>query len=501
MIEMSILDAPKDNLSQLLKTSHVENGGAVHHVRSSNLPFYTTLWDTAKRCQGVVGFNQKFIFSSNGLQHEARCVDHDRKEMKRKGSVVVDIVAKGGAEWVKVSTTTEQRILYELAEIGWGGSDCDSDDGSHDDAHHQDQAGDAETSKRDGRSRRQPLPTLSLLTLAQDLRRASGNRKISQQRPKIRLVLPRLELGRQDVVDSVLDQIRQMGIVVQAGSSSSPSTSSPPPLDEETWSRMAVDEFADFTSTVNIDCTILLALVSDLSHQPITIEPCFHVAIQRQIQREQVEQVVPSLLWPAMADRELVCTYEAARRMREIVDTIGTSTEKARTAILMDHDLRLRDDDDDVDQQHLLTSFQSLSSHTVPSTWRIPIKIVVPMTKADEIDISGLPPVAGIIRDQLTRINRSVFLFGWVNGLTTLSSNRSVLRLITDILCEHSSSYNNTTSPGDDDDDDDPTDETETVEDGRGIGNQNKRVGRAKGPHIWLCHTARSLLGKEKAKR
>ena len=490
-----------------MQNSHLENGGAVHHVRSSNLPFYTTLWDTAKRCQGIVGFHQKFSFSSNGLQHKARCANNDGKRMKRKRSVVVDIVAKGGTEWVKVSTATEQRMLYELAENGCRGSDCDSDDGSHDDDDHQDQAGYAETSRPNGLSRRQRLPTLSLLTLAQDLQRASANLKTPYQRPKVRLVLPRLEMGRQDVVDSLLDQIRQTGIVVQVGSSSPPSRPSPLPPDDETFSRMAVDEFAGFTSTLNIDCTILLAIVSDLSHQPIPIEPSFHIAIQRQIQREQIEQVVPSLLWPAMADRELVCTYEAARRMWEIVDTIGTPTEKARTAILMeDHDRRRHDDNDDNDgdQQHLLTSFQSLSSHTVPSTWRIPIKTIVPVTEADGIDISHLPPVAQIVRDRLTQINQSVFLFGWVNGWTTLSSNRSVVRLITDILCEHSPSCNNTTNPddgNDDDDDDDATEETEEVEDRGGIGNKNNKVSRAKVPHIWLCHTARSLLGKEKTKR
>ncbi len=41
----------------------------------------------------------------------------------KKNSALVDLVAHDGEEWIKVSTITENRVLFEMAEAGWNADD------------------------------------------------------------------------------------------------------------------------------------------------------------------------------------------------------------------------------------------------------------------------------------------------------------------------------------------------------------------------------------------
>ena len=151
----------------------------------------------------------------------------------------------------------------------------------------------------------------------------------------------------------------------------------------------------------------------------------------------------------------MVCTREAAHRMREIVDTIGTPSEKARTAVLMG-------DDATRSQQQLVKELQEWSTYLVPSDWQLPVTVVE--QNADDCH-SNLPPQARFVAKGMTAINQSVFLYGWAMGQTTITSNRTVVKQIETNLEKY-------------DDLDDSV-----------------------WPKIWLCPTARSLVGKENAAR
>ena len=163
---------------------------------------------------------------------------------------------------------------------------------------------------------------------------------------------------------------------------------------------------------------------------------------------EAQEHLLPSSLYPAMAGRALVCTTEAARRMREIVTLIGTPAEKARTDLLLG-------EHEDSTPAKLRAAFQEQSAYEVPADWKLPVRVV-----EAEVDMTRLPPVAGRVAELLSGINRSVFLYGWSEGCVTVSSNRTVVRLI------------------------------------EGIVEAEEEVG----PGVWLCGTARSLVGKEKGR-
>ena len=383
----------------------------------------------------------------------------------------MDIVAQDGEEWVKVSTITENRLLFEKAKAGWEGADsssesCDGGDTVNPNGtlHAEEEDSDEDDDDR-----------VELLKMADDLRKASQAVRIRYKHPRVRFVLPKISEGSTFEIDKILADIRATGATVQCGDDPRALQQSSPlgtskdvningledtPL-EAIFSSLLIDPFSNFTPTLNIDCTILLALVSDLSHGLITPEPWFHPAIRRQIDLEAKEQLLRTSLWPAMGARALVCTFKAARRMREIVGLIGTEPERIRMELLLGEGPR----GEGKTAEELRDAFDLTSSYPVPKEWRLPIKVV-----HAEVDMSSLPRVAEKVAAQLTEINKSVFLFGWLNRWTTISSNRTVAKLIESV-----------------------------IEGEQKMGREEG--GEVVGPQVWLCPTARSLVGKEKGRK
>jgi hypothetical protein len=199
------------------------------------------------------------------------------------------------------------------------------------------------------------------------------------------------------------------------------------------------------------------------------VEPAdWHVkAISRQIEMENEDPLLPNSVWPACGSRKLVCTHEAAVRMQEIVDTIGTETEKKRAALMVQLGNNLN-----LSKEQLLEEFQKLSDYAIPPEWNLPIEVV-------DLDIasimSNLPPLAQRVSELLTAINQSVFLFGWSANITTISSNATVAKEIETLIEEENASSKRL--------------------DGQAVSQDTK------GPDIWLSPSARSLVGKMKHPR
>ncbi|KAL8940503.1 MAG: hypothetical protein Q9216_002790 [Gyalolechia sp. 2 TL-2023] len=432
-----------------LRTADPESDRTVHTLRSSNLPFHRAVWDAAKTTTGLIAFTKRFYWDTPPTRSTKRTGQAKRR------CALVDIVAQDGQQWIKVSTVTETRLLFELAKAGWEGADSDSDgseDGvlvnglvhpSVDGAAPQNAQRPNQLQKEDDDDR------IEIVRQAEDLQKASLVHKVHYKHPSITFILPKIPQNPPAEILRILDSIRSAGATVLLGPPSPPSDLN------SIFQNLVPGSFHALTPTLNIDCTILLALVSDLSHSATTPEPWFNKAISRQVELEKREQLLPSTLWPAMAGRTLVCTEEAAVRMNEIVNTIGTASERKRSDLL----LLLPGHEQTRSSESLRTAFGELSNYTVPGDWNLPIRVV-----ASEGDyISRLPAAAQQVRESLTAINQSVFLYGWVTGWTTLTSNRTVLRQIEEIV----------------------------------EGADGEQIG----PKVWLCGTARSLVGKEKGRR
>ncbi|CAG8413494.1 unnamed protein product [Penicillium salamii] len=426
----------------------------VHALRSSNLPFYQVVWRITKgSCAGLVALGRRFYWDGESkatvrenMKKAGSQPEKPPNRDKRK-SAFVDIVADDGQEWVKVSTVSENRLLFEMAEKGW---ECDSDS---EEEWSEDGKGRTVLQHSDDDS---DDDEMELIKLARDLRRAANATRVRYGHPRLRVVIPKIEEGSVPAIDSILTEMRRYGVQVECQDRLPESTGTG-------LTHLLPQPFKNFTSTLNVDCTILLALVSDLSHIK-DIVPTFqlHPAILRQIEVEKEKPLLPSELWPAMSDRELVATSEAAVRFKEIVETIGTDTEKNRTRLLLGEQPY-----DNLDREVILQKFQELSDYQVPAGWKLPIKVIdaQPVIEAAK-EKDDLNAVVHEVAKTLSDINNSVFLYGWVTGLTTISSNRTMDKQIEATV---------ESNRRDDDD--------------------------LKGPDVWICDTARSLVGKDRDRK
>lgn len=434
----------QSELNMLERLSSRPKGEATTHVaRSSNLPFLESLWSTVKRHEGLVALQKRiYIGSSTKLLSQslrrATVADVDDNvsvdsgaKPRRSGAIVVDAITEYGRVWIKISLVTNNRILFDLAKQGWeSGYDSEEDDDFPLPRHEDDD------------------PDIPLLKTAKELTKTTHHFRVRTRIPKLYMVLPRIQLGETPEVDRVIDACRATGAILICGDDENPSSS----CLEDALATMAPDPIAQFTDIVNVDCTILLALVSEFSHAKVSKEPWFHPALKRQVEIEGNENLLPTLLYPAMGSRKLVATREAIDRMREIVNTIGTASEKARTRIMLG-------DDTTKSRADLLHEMQEWSAYAVPSDWQLPIQ---PILDSLEEIVERAPVEAQKVCASMTSINKAVFLYGWGRGYTTVTSNRTIVKQIERDL------------------------------------EQFADLDDAVWPNLWLCPTARSLVGKEK---
>jgi hypothetical protein len=209
--------------------------------------------------------------------------------------------------------------------------------------------------------------------------------------------------------------------------------------------------------TLNIDCTILLALISDISHQECPILDWYPGEVRAQIQEEAEEKLLPTHLYPAISSHPMVTTQEAVDQMNLIVQTLATDAEKVRADLLL-----AQGEHANTSREELVAEWAKLSNHAMPEHFQLPIRVV----KSDiDAIVSRLPAVATRLSDELGALNRAIFLYGWAEGLTTLSANRGRARQIETVLNDHG------------------------LEEGED------------GPHIWLCGESRSLIAKHGRRR
>lgn len=412
--------------------SNMDEEKARHIIVSSNLLYYEALWSAAKRASGLQAFRKYFYWDK-----------HTKKTAKKKGgtgksktNALVDIVADEGSEWIRVSTLSEKRLLFDLAKLGWM-NDSDSDEDMPD-ARSDDEDDDEDQ--------------VGIVRSARELARAAKANPIRGRPPKVRFVLNRIVRGKIKEIDAILDKVCATGASVDCANDILPA----PPL-EEVLPQLLVDRSRALSDTLNIDCTILLALISDISHRQCPILDWYPGEVRAQIQEEAKENLLPTHLYPVIGSHSMVTTQEAAEQMTLIVETLATDSEKFRADLLLG-----QGEYSGQPTERLVAEWASTSDHSIPPGFKLPIRVA----PSDPENITNrLPTVAGIIAKELGTLNKAIFLYGWAEGLTTLSANRGRARQIETILNEHG------------------------LEDGE------------VGPHIWLCGESRSLIAKHGRRR
>ncbi|GME26659.1 uncharacterized protein LTHEOB_9795 [Neofusicoccum parvum] len=465
-----------------------------HQLSSTNITSYEAQWAAVKRCRGLTALRQTF-------SRQPPSVRRARKEVPRAASpsskikahvrktqdnVLVDAVVDNGATWLKVSAISERQLLFQMARQGWQNASDDSDsDGS---AYGKPIGGAANPADDEDSDDEDEVV---VVRLAKHLTQAARANRHAYRHPRIHLALPKIRRGRVKEIDALLTRIRNLSsaaapLVLETGGEEGPppTTAAAPDL-----TPLLTDPHASFTPTLNIDCTLLVALASDISHARCAEQPWYPTAVRAQIRDERRAALMPLHLYPALGGRRLVCTRAAARRMREIVATIGTESEVLRAGLLLGGgdgdddgapDAAEGDEDEEGRRQDLLDAFQRWSIYPVPRELRLPISVVegeggegCEVVEGDHTAASGdgdggasesrprLPRVAAAVAAQLTDINRSIFLHGWATGCTTLSSNGTVAKQIETLVEQH------------------------------------RTCDEEVGPDVWLCPVARSLVAKK----
>ncbi|USP81859.1 uncharacterized protein yc1106_09133 [Curvularia clavata] len=424
---------------QKLAGSNMDEEKARHYIVSSNLLYYEALWSAAKRSRGLQSFRKYFFWD----RHTAPAGKHTTKglslskgsQTKNKTAALVDIVAEEGSEWIRVSTVSEKRILFDLAKLGWVNDPDSDEDEDMLDARSIDEDDDDDEDQVD------------VVRNARQLARAAKANPIRGRPPKVRFVLTRVVAGKSPPIDTVINKIRATGAIVQCGDDIPPA-----PSIDSVLPQLLIDRSRALSNTLNIDCTILLALISDISHKPCPILDWYPGEVRAQIEEEAEEHLLPTHLYPAIQAHPMVCTREAADQMNLIVQTLATDTERLRADLLLGQGER-----ESLSPKELVEEWASLSDYPPPPGFSLPIHVhsifLSTMT-------SNLPSVANTIAAELGPLNASIFLFGWSQNLTTLSANRGRARQIESIINEHG------------------------LKDGEA------------GPHIWLCGESRSLIAK-----
>jgi hypothetical protein len=186
---------------------------------------------------------------------------------------------------------------------------------------------------------------------------------------------------------------------------------------------------------------------------------------------EKEQAMLPVHLFPVLAGRELVCTSSTRERFDEIVSIVASESERARAALLLDPSpwSKKKDDAKSLSPEERRSRFQDLCVHPLPVDLRFPVRTLTEQyQQGSDAENRQFHKVAM----KLSQVNRGVFMTGWQQGWTTISSNRTVAKMIETWLEEGTG-----------------------VEEGKDEGEDGQVV---IGPDIYVVPTARSLVGKAK---
>ncbi|KAI5289536.1 hypothetical protein KEM55_008799, partial [Ascosphaera atra] len=282
---------------------------------------------------------------------------------------------------------------------------------------------------------------LDLLKFAVQFSKAADVNQVLYKPPKIKFVCPKLEEGKNELVDIVLRRVRSMNIEVQTVdriSSRNMPYSMPQPLDTALKRMMPKPQLL-LPDTINIDCTILIALVSEITHaKNVAKSEWYAAAINGQIDTERIAPLMEKKLWTVLRGRKLVCTKEAAVRLCDIASKMATPVEKQRTALLIDRWMAKEgreeakaDEIEKMGRRERLEKLRAISELDIPDDFLLPVKIIddipdiilrgLQASKDDMLPMYPpshehpyLPQAAKKLH--LSDINDSVFKYGWATG-------------------------------------------------------------------------------------
>ncbi|KAF8884227.1 hypothetical protein CPB84DRAFT_1850760 [Gymnopilus junonius] len=233
---------------------------------STNAPYLVAVWNELVFAPPLVVSVFK-TFSVNASASTSSDKGKGRNEQQRQPpGVKVDIVADNGRRWIRVNTTKNSRMLSEFREI-----DSYLTDSS--------ESSDSEWDSATRPSLAQTEFDNSILRMARSLLAAAQSNPIdgaSQLYPKVTLRLTRLDptLPNDDGtppdprIAQTIECLREMGVNVELGERSEAELAENFPASSSTDEAQDTTPNLPYTPTpnINLDLSVLIALISDLTH-------------------------------------------------------------------------------------------------------------------------------------------------------------------------------------------------------------------------------------------
>ncbi|RGP67235.1 hypothetical protein FSPOR_6124 [Fusarium sporotrichioides] len=374
-------------------------------------------WNRLKKSHGFVAINQSFQGSTKDARRQEiqkrQVSGKDKHNMhrllKEQGRVEVDVV-KGGREWITVKAISRDRLARQMSDCGW-------------------EWGEHELGDQVDRDEWEDTP---LAKYVQRLVTAARMNRHEYRFPRIHLVLASLSRGEEEL-DILLHQLKHIDPLVEVVIEDQDSdfvTAPSPPLDIAIENLIG-DELASLTSTINLDHTILIDLISDLTHLDLEPQPWQSRTTRAQIDEENAHKggLMARVLYPVLADRKLVCTREAAEHFHGVLRTVGTESERERGRLLITW---CGTGTQGMSPDLIRERFQELTVHPLPSNVQIPVSVIDEPWDMDAVGAAiakgVLPQVAQdvALSSGFTSSKLSIFMYGWAAELTTLTSNKEV---------------------------------------------------------------------------
>lgn len=385
-------------------------------------------WDAIKRCHGLVALRRQFPLGGSASS--------------KRLSPAVDAVVQNGAEWLKVSVLNERKLIRQMAEEGWHPDDSEDESSSagSDDDDDDDDADDGNAT--------------SIVGIATQLVRAARLNRCRSSPPRVRIYLPNIVEGSAAEVDKLLGKVRRAGIakggqrpveiIVDCAGSAFAQTPVPP-LETALANLFRNTQLDRLTPTLNLELTLLISLVSDITHGRIEVKPWYGTQV---ISHIKDEEHAPGTrlrdLYAAVGSRHLVCTEDVMREFSNVIEDLGTPATKERAAILLG---RTGEEGTASPESPdgLRSKFRQLSVYPVPDDLQLPIRAVSASdfdasreSVASMIEAGKLPGVARHVFDKLDRqYHRACYLYGWANGITTVSANSLTVQQIYAVINEY----------------------------------------------------------------
>ncbi|KAK2074884.1 hypothetical protein P8C59_009054 [Phyllachora maydis] len=383
-------------------------------------------WSVVKRCKGLLSLSS--VYQHGTADGAARGM----KNARRAGTnvVVVDAVVDSGRRWLRICGDKEKRLLMQMAESGWGVED---EDGFQDD----------EAYKVDDDE------PIVILRIASQMVKAARKHRFRYQSPTVHIFMTRVSSGHDRGIDDLIRVMRRLGgadvqVVVDCANSAlfndHQYTES---FDVVLEALLRIDSLGELTDPLNLDCSVLVALASDITYQRVEVESWQHRQLLGQIEKENEDPgAVLRMLYSTLGARQLVCTYDTAWHFLVLVYQLGRSTEIERAHLLVPDGFahewtaanpglaqRRKDPVTPRSRTERIRALQSASVHPVPADVQLPLQVVgarhdwTPQAVRAAVAQGRLPPVAAVFVGELKPPNLSTFMHGWAAGLTTYSAN------------------------------------------------------------------------------